>query len=467
LHFKISWSRRIQIVNAGIRWLEGVNDIAKPNLRLVTIAFLSATILFSFTASVVLPGTFIQPARAQTPGQLPQGVTPDETIFTTANLTLRPNPIGVGQNLIVNMLISPAPGPDRTLQGFLVRITKPSGSTDTIGPINAYSGSGNAWFQYVVDQGGLWKFNFQFSGMYFPAGRYYNGNMIANSSSNGTFYSKSAYYTPSLVPDQELTVQGNPVPTSTFQISPSSGTAGATANITASGFPTLTPVSIYYQDPDSTVWRSWSNGTTNSTGGFTIPSQMPDLRKSLNAYDQYEAFTYVWFRADIAGGVYGYTSYNEYMRGLKRVGNYTAVGLFGNNTNTSYYVKVQPGDKLTLSGKWFSQGTVNVKWDGFPVVATVTANDWRNAQIIGTTVANSTGYFEVNATIPNAAVGEHYVAVEDSQTTVVIKVSAQSSPTVPEMPNGGWITCAAIVIVSIAGSAGMVLKKNRNSKREP
>ena len=439
--------------------------MVKPNLILLKIALLSIVILAPLMTSVLLPETFIHRVEAQVPGPLPTGVTADETIFTTANLTLEPNPIGVGQPLLVNLLISPAAGPDQTLQGYIVTITKPDGNKDTIN-LNSYPGMGSTWFEYYPDQLGLWKLSFQFRGMYFPAGRYYNGIIIANSSSNGTFYSKSTYYTPSLVPDQIITVQSEIVPIRDFRVSPPSGPGSAIGNFSGLGFPSSTPMTISYQDPNLSSWRSLRNITTNSTGSFIFSSEIPDLHKSLNAYDQYEEFTSVSFRVEVAGSVYAYTSYEEYMRGLKKIGNYTANGLFGNNTNAAYYVKVQSGDKLTISGKWFAPGVVNVKWDGFAVVGTVTANEWRNAQIIGSTTSNSTGYFELNATVPNAAEGEHYVAIEDSQTIMIIKVNAQSTPTIPEMPNVELPAHIAPIIMAVAVLAGMLLKRTVKT-REP
>jgi len=59
----------------------------------------------------------------------------------------------------------------------------------------------------------------------------------------------------------------------------------------------------------------------------------------------------------------------------------------------------------------------------------VTGDEWRNANIIGTSIAGSTGSFEKSVTIPTAEVGEHYVSVEDSQTRVIIKIYLKSSPT--------------------------------------
>ena len=98
-------------------------------------------------------------------------------------------------------------------------------------------------------------------------------------------------------------------------------------------------------------------------------------------------------------------------------------------------VKVAAGDSLTISGKWFHAGdVVYIRWDGVAVVGTVTGNEWRNAAIIGSSIASSSGYFQTTATIPTADAGEHYISVEDSQSKVIIKVmvlsaSGQNPPT--------------------------------------
>lgn len=90
-------------------------------------------------------------------------------------------------------------------------------------------------------------------------------------------------------------------------------------------------------------------------------------------------------------------------------------------------VNVAPGSSLVISGSWFHQGVVYVRFDGFNVVGTVTGNEWRNAQIIGTTTASSTGSFSTTVTIPSASGGQHFLAVEDSQTRLIaiINVNAQ------------------------------------------
>lgn len=141
-----------------------------------------------------------------TGGELPSGVTADITIDTIAHLSFRPNPVGKGQTFLVNLWMQPPIHAQRMfIQSFTVTITKPDGTKDVIGPMDSYTGDGTAWFEYVADQVGTWKIKFDFLGMYCPAGRYYNGYIVTNSS--GTQFSSSVYYKPSSDGPYELVVQ--------------------------------------------------------------------------------------------------------------------------------------------------------------------------------------------------------------------------------------------------------------------
>src|SRR5450759_555489 len=97
---------------------------------------------------------------------LPTGVTPDMTITTKAYLSFRPNPVGVGQTIIVNMWMDPGPSVTRFFRDFTITITKPDGTKD-VKTLNSYFADSTAWFEYVVDQAGTWKLKFDFSGAYF------------------------------------------------------------------------------------------------------------------------------------------------------------------------------------------------------------------------------------------------------------------------------------------------------------
>jgi hypothetical protein len=214
-----------------------------------------------------------------------------------------------------------------------------------------------------------------------------------------------------------------------LQVSPPSGAGGVTVQFTGSGYPVSTPITISYLDGFFGSWNSLGTTNADATGRISYSIEVPDLRNAVRNYDSSETYAPISFRTEHEGTIYGYVDYNEYYRGLKRVGNQTAYGLYGNGTDLTSNVQLRPGDSLTLWGEWFHPGYVYVKWDGAAVVGTVTSDQWRYATIIGTTVANQTGYFTTAVTIPTAAnVGEHYISVEDSETNVIIKIYVLAAP---------------------------------------
>jgi hypothetical protein len=184
------------------------------NMKLLTYkakltSVIAIVLLMASAAPIAL---LVQPAEAQlasqqpVSGPLPSGVTADATIETIAHLSFRPRPIGLGQPLLVNMWLQPPIAASRMfIKAFTVTITKPDGTKDVIGPMDCYLGDGTAWFEYAPDQVGNWTLKFDFLGMYYPAGRYYNGYIVTNTS--GTQFTASSYYAPSSDGPYDLVVQ--------------------------------------------------------------------------------------------------------------------------------------------------------------------------------------------------------------------------------------------------------------------
>jgi len=171
-------------------------------------------IIVLMTASIALISEAIQPSQAQlaatqpTSGPIPAGATADFTVTTTPYLSVRPNPIGINQQLLINIWILPAPHTQRAFKDLKVTITKPDGTQEVL-TMNSYPADGTAWLEYVVDQVGDWKFKYDFPGMYFPAGRYLDGNVVT-ATTGGAVYT-SAYYKPSSTKETTITVQGDMV----------------------------------------------------------------------------------------------------------------------------------------------------------------------------------------------------------------------------------------------------------------
>ena len=223
------------------------------------------------------------------------------------------------------------------------------------------------------------------------------------------------------------------ISTASLQLSPASGPGGADVQFTGSGYPASTDVSIYYRDPNFGTWNIWTTASSDSSGNLNLNAEIPDLRKSVSNGDYGNNSTPISFRTQISGVTYSYADYSQFWRGLSSVGNQVAHGLFGNGTTFVLSVGVKPGDSLAISGKWFHPGVVYVRFDGVAVVGTVTSAEWRNAQVIGTTSASSTGSFSTNVIIPTASGGEHYLSIEDSQTHIITKVNV-IAPVIPTPP---------------------------------
>ena len=144
-------------------------------------------------------------AQQPTTGQLPAGITPSATANVRAFLSFRPNPVGVGQSILINMWTSVAVGAGRMHHDYTLTITKPDGTSE-VQKFDTYPNDGTAWSEYMVDQIGTWKFKFNFLGTYFPAGNYLNGYLV-NDTTGVTTYTESCYYPPASTQEQTLTVQ--------------------------------------------------------------------------------------------------------------------------------------------------------------------------------------------------------------------------------------------------------------------
>jgi hypothetical protein len=226
-----------------------------------------------------------------------------------------------------------------------------------------------------------------------------------------------------------------------LQISPSSGSGGATVQFTGSGYPALSSVDIRYRDTLYDSWNYWTSVQADAAGNINLSVEIPDLKNKVYAGDSYyEVSSQLSFRSEVDGRAYAYADYTQYARGLKQVGSKIASNLFGSSTNfDNYDLKVRPGDTITISGSYFYPGVIYVRWDGDTAAGTVTADQWRNATIIGTTVANAQGSFDVSITIPASYNGNHWISIEDSQTNFVIQLpisdSAPPQPTPPSSSN--------------------------------
>jgi hypothetical protein len=170
---------------------------------------------FILILTIAIPIVFIPSAAkaqlaSQQPvsGPLPSGVTPDHTVDIYPRLSVRPSVVGIGQLILINLWITPAPNANRNYKDFKLTITAPDGKQEVV-IMDSYVADGTAWLEWAPDQLGEWSFQFDFPGNYFPAGRYLLGDIIT-ATSGGTVYT-SLYAKPASTPITKITVQNEPV----------------------------------------------------------------------------------------------------------------------------------------------------------------------------------------------------------------------------------------------------------------
>lgn len=94
----------------------------------------------------------------------PMQSTKAQDVETTASIGIAPNPIGVSQTATVNLWVLPlTPTGDTVFHGFILTITKPDGTTETKGPLTAYT-IGSVFLTYIPDKVGNYTFQFTYPG---------------------------------------------------------------------------------------------------------------------------------------------------------------------------------------------------------------------------------------------------------------------------------------------------------------
>ncbi len=96
-----------------------------------------------------------------------------QTVTTYAQLSVNPNPIGLNQQAIVIAWVQPIP-PEagEVFHGFVVTITKPDGTTSTLGPVDSWA-MGAAMFTYTPTSVGEYTFLFNYPGQKMSSGEEY------------------------------------------------------------------------------------------------------------------------------------------------------------------------------------------------------------------------------------------------------------------------------------------------------
>jgi len=146
-------------------------------------------------------------------GPLPAGVTPAYEWATTAYLAVEPDVCGVGQTLLIEVWASPGMYHAFYGEGYIVNIIKPDGTTQTLGPVNSYTGDGTYWWDYAPDEAGTWQFQFIYPGTYLPAQQYWDlpGSLTGGFGATSRYYNlgASVLYEPSQTVWYNVTVLSN------------------------------------------------------------------------------------------------------------------------------------------------------------------------------------------------------------------------------------------------------------------
>jgi hypothetical protein len=137
---------------------------------------------------------------------LPAGVTPVYERTTYAYLSVSPNPIGIGQQALVNIWTTPGLDRFKAHHDYTVTITHPDGTTEKK-VMDSYWADATSWFTFTPDATGEWKLKFEFFGSYFPNGTY------ADPRATGGVDVRAwdEYYKPSSTKETTLVVQNEPV----------------------------------------------------------------------------------------------------------------------------------------------------------------------------------------------------------------------------------------------------------------
>ena len=205
---------------------------------------------------------------------------PLTNVPTYAFLTVEPNPVGVGQTVSVGFWLDKAPataaGPsgDRW-QGFTVTITKPDGTTQTMGPYTS-DPVGMAYFDYVPDTVGNYTLQFSFPGQNITG----IGPIIPVPINN--------YYQPSTSPKVSLTVQQQPIPS----------------------WPAAPLPTGYWTRPINAQNREWytisGNWLAQGTGGMLFGQRSYNATGNFNPYTTAPNSAHiVWTKPIAIGGLMG------------------------------------------------------------------------------------------------------------------------------------------------------------------
>ena len=103
----------------------------------IAILLMASVMIFAIPAKAQETAHGGNPTTGTWSTTIPSGVTVSYTINPHPYLSFSPNPIGVNQEVLVNMWTTPPSAENKYLAGYKVTITKPDVTQDVIGPLNS------------------------------------------------------------------------------------------------------------------------------------------------------------------------------------------------------------------------------------------------------------------------------------------------------------------------------------------
>ncbi len=242
------------------------------------------------------------------------------------------------------------------------------------------------------------------------------------SGSNGGYNATTGY--------DLVTGLGSPLTTNfgtEVTVSPTSGPPNGSITLNGVGFTSGGSVNISYRNPINSSWVPLINNLPLTSSNFSYPLNATDLLQNNTAGDSQPQFDKIFFSVIDNGNGHSYNTtvpYTEWRRGLAQVGNLTASGLYGNNTDLSAKLFVQKGDLMPVVGNWFSPGNVSLLWD--------------NVTSLGTFSTDSNGFFSATMQVPITTVGPHLLTINDGASNFCVNLT--SLPSIANNYTNGWHT---------------------------
>ncbi|MGD6808395.1 MAG: PKD domain-containing protein [Candidatus Bathyarchaeia archaeon] len=228
--------------------------------------------------------------------------------------------------------------------------------------------------------------------------------------------------------------------TPSLTVSPSYGIAGQKITVQGTGFTAGNSVNLTYLNPAINTWITIANNIpVSQTYNFTYTFDAPDLGIGNPAGDHQQSFDNISFAASDNGNGYSFnseTAFTEYRKGLTVIGDASATGIFGNNTDLSDITLVQADQNLIVCGLNFNPGTITAVYDG--------------TYSMGSAVVGDDGSFNATFTVPRqAAAGQHVISLGGSGGNFMFTVTQM--PQILADYDGTWKSNNFGVTLSVDG----------------